>query len=121
MRRKAIAAATTAGVILAGGLFVAPTADAAGHLNCTASASPKHPADESTVRISVHTKADAKVHTVAKYKSTNTPHSGTANSHGNVVIAYKISRATPGFKVHVSVTVSTAHKSGTCSTSFTPR
>jgi hypothetical protein len=108
-------------VLAATGLAIPATADAASHLNCTASASPKHPTHNSYVYISVHTRAHARVHTLAQYKTTSTGKSGKANGHGNVVISYDISDATSGYKVHVSVGVKIGSKSGSCSTSFTPR
>ena len=107
--------------LAAAGLVVPATADAASHLKCSASASPKHPTDNSNVYISVHTKAHAKVHTVAKYKTTDTSKSAKANGHGAATTVYDISRATPGYKVRVDVTVHKGSKSGSCSTSFTPR
>jgi len=48
-------------------------------------------------------------------------HTGTANAEGNAKIRYYISGATPGYRVNVSVTVTSGRSRGTCSTSFTPR
>ncbi len=43
-----------------------------------------------------------------------------ANAKGDAEIAYRISDATPGYQVKVSVSVASGHHAGSCSTSFTP-
>jgi len=90
-------------------------------LPCTASMSNSHPADFTTTDVRVHTANFANVTTVAHYRTTNTTHRGTAGRKGNLSIAYHIKGATPGFKVKVSVSVMKGSRTGSCSTSFTPR
>jgi hypothetical protein len=99
---------------------LAARASPAASLTCHASMSNAHPADYGTTYVMVSTVGGAAVSTVAHYKSKETNHSATANSAGKAVIAYKISRATPNFRVIVSVKVSKNGRSGSCSTSFTP-
>ena len=89
-------------------------------LSCRASVSNSSPADYTTVRIYVHTAADALVTTVAHYKTTDHPKSAVANSAGQATIAYYISAATPGYTVAVDVTSAAGGRSAHCSTSFTP-
>ena len=120
LRNGLVAASAVAA--LTGATLVAPVAaDASARITCKASATPKSPKRYSYVHIAVHTKAKAKVRTVAHYKSTNTAHSTHANSKGNASVAFYISGATRGRKVPVSVTVTGPHNTATCSTSFTPR
>jgi hypothetical protein len=93
-----------------------------GPLACAASMSNSAPSDESTTDVIVHTGvAGASVTTTAHYKSTNTTHSGVANSSGVATVPYDIGRATAGYVVTVDVTVTAGGASATCSTSFTPR
>lgn len=89
-------------------------------LPCSASMSNSHPADFTTTDVQVHTANFANVTTVAHYRTTNTTHRGIAGRKGNLSISYRISKATPGFKVKVSVTVVKGSQHGSCSTSFTP-
>jgi len=105
-----------------GMLVVAPAgaAPSSAPLTCHASMSNAHPWDYSTTDVLVSTVGSAAVTTTAHYKSTTTMHHGVANASGKAVIAYKISRATKGFRVVVSVRVQKASRTGSCSTSFTP-
>jgi hypothetical protein len=122
-RGRILFAAATAGAIttatLSGGLAVA--APAATSLPCSASMSNSHPRDYTTTDVLVRTASRANVTTVAHYKTTNTTHHGIAGRKGNAGIPYYISGATPGYKVNVSVSVSTGSQTGSCSTSFTPQ
>jgi ribosomal protein S6 len=79
------------------------------------------PTQNSTINVLVSTSASASVATLAHYKTTATAHTGTANSLGKASIAYRISRATKGYRVVVSVTVRKGSATGTCSTAFVPR
>jgi hypothetical protein len=98
-----------------------PTTSAPGQsLSCSASVSNSSPADYSTVDVTVRTAAAATVTTVAHYKSTDNQQSTVADGSGTATIAYRISRATPGFPVVVDVTAAAAGRTATCSTSFTP-
>ena len=79
------------------------------------------PKDYSTVDVWVATASHASVTTEAHYRTKNTWHSARANNKGDAEIAYRISDATPGYKVKVSVSVASGHHTGSCSTSFTPK
>jgi hypothetical protein len=96
----------------------AEAATPAAALSCRASMSNSSPKDYSTVYVDVATKSGASVKTVAHYRTTSTTHTGAA-SGGMARIKYYISRATPGYKVVVNVTVK-AGTTAACSTSFTP-
>jgi hypothetical protein len=113
----AAAGAITAATLSGG---VAMAAPAAASLPCSASMSNSHPKDYTTTNVLVHTASRAKVTTVALYKTTNTTHHGAAGRKGNASILYHISGATPGYKVKVSVSVSSGSRTASCSTSFTP-
>ena len=78
------------------------------------------PKDYSTVDVWVVTAGRASVATAAHYRTTTTKHTAKANAKGDAEIAYRISDATPGYKVKVSVSVTSGHHAGSCSTSFTP-
>ena len=105
------------------GMFVGAPAGAApssAPLTCHASMSNAHPKDYTTTDVLVSTVGSAAVTTTAHYLSKLTTHHGVANAAGKAVIEYKISRATKGFRVVVSVRVQKASRTGSCSTSFTP-
>lgn len=111
--------------VAASGLLAAPAGASTGpaitKLTCSAKMSNSRPKQYSTIQVEIHSAAAASVTTSAKYRTTITKHAGKTNSAGNVNIAYKISRATVGFKVVVSVSVAKAgYTTGGCSTSFTP-
>jgi len=89
-------------------------------LPCHASMSNAHPADYTTTKVRVRTADHARVVTVAHYKTTNHKKVRHANGHGRATVPYYISGATPGYTVQVTVTVTRGHRSGSCSTSFTP-
>jgi hypothetical protein len=117
----ALAGLATAGLLLAPiTASAAPLAATATPLPCRASVSNSNPKDYSDVYVNVSTTARSSVTTTAHYKTTSTRHTATANSHGTASIRYSISRATPGYKVVVSVQVKLGSRSGSCSTSFTP-
>jgi len=102
-------------------LSVAPAGAApTSSISCHASMSNSRPSDYSTTYVNVSTVAHASVTTTAHYKTKNTSHSATANGSGKASVPYRISGATPGFRVVVSVSVHKGGKSGSCSTSFTP-
>ena len=117
----ALAGLVTTGLLLAPvTASAAPLAATATALPCHASVSNSHPGDYSNVYVNVATTARSSVTTIAHYKTTSTRHTATANSHGTASIRYYISRATPGYKVVVSVQVRLGSRSGSCSTSFIP-
>lgn len=80
-----------------------------------------HPRDYATIDVYVKTKEHAKVTTTADTSRPTRRIMPKANGHGEASIEYEISRATPGYKVHVDVTVKKHGKTGSCSTWFTPR
>ena len=111
----------------AGAMFMASPATAAvaitaapAALRCHASMSNSRPKDYTTIYVNVGTVRYAGVTTVAHYKTVNRKHTGKANAGGNAKIRYYISGATPGYRVKVSVTVTSGSSRGTCSTSFIP-
>jgi len=89
-------------------------------MSCSAAVSNSQPADYSTVDITVRTAAGAAVTTVAHYKTTSHSESAVADASGVATIGYYISGATPGYRVLVSVTVTSGRSRGTCSKSFIP-
>jgi len=113
----AVAAQAVASPAVASPAVAAPASAA---LTCHASMSDNHPRDYTTTDVRVHTAAHASVTTVAHYRTTNHKKTGTAGSGGNASIGYYISGATPGYRVVVSVRVVSGHRSGSCSTWFTP-
>lgn len=118
-RRAGLALA--AGAMLTAPALIAPaTADASGLL-CRASVWNSSPKQYTDVYVNVRTKPGARVQTVAQYKTSDTTKNARANGNGRANIVYKISRATPGYKVKVDVTVRAGNRTGYCVTSFTPR
>ena len=118
---------TTAPALAAIGLglsLVAPSASAAVStakpLPCHAGMSSSRPADYTTTSVRVKTVAQARVTTVAHYKTVNREHHGRTNGRGRASVPYYISGATPGYQVVVDVSVRWPHRSGSCETSFTP-
>ncbi|HXS64260.1 MAG TPA: hypothetical protein VN767_15505 [Streptosporangiaceae bacterium] len=89
-------------------------------LPCHASMSNARPADNTKTVVNVKSVANARITTVAHYRTVNREHHGRTNRQGKAGIPYYISRATPGFKVIVDVTVKWPHRTGTCRTSFVP-
>jgi len=79
-----------------------------------------HPADYTTTDVRIATVAHARVTTVAHYRTVNRKHHATANASGRATVPYYISGATPGYRVKVSVSVSSGKRTGSCSTYFTP-
>jgi nucleoid-associated protein YgaU len=117
-------AAPAAGVMFAvspatAAASTAPAASPAA-LRCHASMSDSRPKDYTTIYVNVGTARYAGVTTVAYYKTVNREHVGKANAGGTAKIGYYISGATPGYRVTVSVTVTSGWSRGTCSTSFIP-
>lgn len=116
----AIPVTAAALALLAPAWPAAAQATAARPLPCKATMSSSRPKDYTTTYVRVVTVARARVTTTAHYRTTNTTHHATANASGKASIAYRISRATPGYKVKVSVTVKSGTRKGSCATSFTP-
>ena len=126
LRRALVALAAPA---VAGAMFIAPSATAAvattaapaAALRCHASMSNSRPKDHTTTFVNVSTVKNAGVITVAHYKTGNTRHTGRANGKGNAKFGFAVGSAKPGFRVNVSVTVTSGRNHGSCSTSFTPQ
>jgi hypothetical protein len=78
------------------------------------------PVQYSTTSVLVSTVALARVKTTAKYKTTETVKRSVANVRGKDTVPYRISSATPGFTVVVSVLVTSGGKDASCSTKFVP-
>jgi hypothetical protein len=125
MRAVLLKVATAGFVIAAFSLSSLSTAPAMGSaiakpLPCHTSMSSSHPADYTTTTVRVKTAAQARVTTVAYYRTVTREHHGRANDHGRANIPYYISGATPGYQVIVDVYVKWPHRHGSCQTSFTP-
>ncbi|MGH3168156.1 MAG: hypothetical protein ACRDN0_20015 [Trebonia sp.] len=132
MKRYVAGALVALAAPAAGAMLMASPATAAGSapaaqaavqataLRCHASMSNSRPKDYTTIYVNVATVRNAGVTTVAHYKTVNRKHTGKANAEGNARIGYYISGATPGYKVNVSVTVTSGRSHGSCSTSFIP-
>lgn len=118
--RLAAVPATVVALTLAGTIPASASPAQSRPLPCHASMSNTHPADYTTVYVRVRTAALAKVVTVAHYRTTNHRKSRRTNRSGRAQVPYYISRATPGYKVKVSVRVTRSGRTGNCSTSFTP-
>ena len=89
---------------------------------CTASMSVPNPHQHTTTTVRVGRLAGgARVTTVAHYKTTSTTHTATSAANGTAALPYKISSATKGFKVVVSVTAVKGSTRWSCSTAFVTR
>lgn len=118
---RRISTASAAAVLAVAPLVaVTPEVAQAAALTCRAHMSDATPAQYSTTYVLVTTAPLAGVRTVAHYRTTTTAHRGRANRHGHASIAYRISDATPHYRVHVSVTVTKNGHVGHCGTSFVP-
>ena len=120
MKIRAIRIVLCVVLLTAPGMFIAsPMASAAG-LACTAHVSPVHPTDYSDVTVTIHSRAGARITTIAHYRTTNHLKTGVANSVGSAWVVYWISGATIGFPVVITVVARIGTLSGSCRTSFTP-
>lgn len=119
LRLAAVPAAVVA-LTLAGAIPASASPAQSRPLPCHASMSSTHPADYTTVYVRVRTASRAKVVTVAHYRTTSHRKSRKANRTGRAWVPYYISRATPGYKVKVSIRVTKSGRTGNCSTSFIP-
>ena len=85
---------------------------------CTATVSNASPTRNATV--TVHISSDypsASASATAHYKTTDTTNESTTDSAGAASIPFRISSATPGYRVVIDVTVAGTSR---CQTSFTP-
>jgi hypothetical protein len=104
--------------------LLAPAAEAAvpATKKCSVTVSTSRPYQYSTVTVNVSkVPASVTVTTSAKYKTTTTKKTAKSTSQGKASVKYAISRATPNYKVVVSVTAKKGAQKYACSTSFTPR
>jgi len=89
---------------------------------CVVKVSSSKPVQYSTVSVTVsQVPASVTVTTVAKYKTTNTKKTAKASTKGIAVTKYGISRATPNYRVNVTVTAQKGTQKYACSTSFVPQ
>jgi hypothetical protein len=107
--------------LAASALTVAVPAEGAARLPCSARMSNASPVQNSRTDVLISTAVSAAVSTIAHYKTTNTTHTATADRLGRADVPYRISRATKGYRVVVTVTVRKGAAAGSCSTSFVPR
>lgn len=90
-------------------------------LACIASMSVPRPTRGATTDALVTTAPGSRVTAKAHYKTTTTPHSRTASPAGRATIPFDIGGATPGYRVRVSITITSGQLRASRSTSFTPR
>ena len=120
--RSGLIVAVLATCSVAGGAIISPAAGvAAVRVPCSARMFHPAPAQYSTTDVLVSTAASASVSATAHYKTTNTTHPATSNAAGKADLPFRISRATTGYRVVVTVTVRKGRSFGSCSTAFTPR
>jgi hypothetical protein len=119
---RRLAGVSTAALLLAASPMLLPTQSvAASAPTCRASMSDASPSQYSNVWVNVSSVANAKVRTIAHYKTTDTVHYANTGSDGKVGVKYYISSATAGFRVLVNVMVTgPAGARGYCTTSFVP-
>jgi hypothetical protein len=121
LNRRLAGVSTAALLTTASMLLPVQGADAASAPTCRASMSDATPEQYSDVWVNVSSVANAKVRTVAHYKTTDTVRFGRTGSTGRGAVKYYISGATPGYRVTVDVMVTgPAGASGYCSTSYVP-
>lgn len=127
MRSRRLTALALAAALLgpaaAVGTTVAPASAATTvRSHCTVTMSTTRPKQYSstTARVS-HVGSKAKVVVKAKYKTTTNTKKTTASSAGKASVTYRISGATVGRRVPVTVTATKGSHTWTCSTSFVPR
>jgi len=89
-------------------------------LACTARVDNPRPTDYSTITVFVHTLGGAHIKTTAHYRTTSKVENTVASRSGSAVVSYRISRATSGFRVVITVQVRNGTRSGACKTYFTP-
>jgi hypothetical protein len=119
---------------LAAGLLVAPTAASAATaapataahakpapLRVAATVSNSRPKDRTIEYIEVKTSKGARVTTVAHFRNGNQTRTTTANSRGDATVAYAVGNATPGYRVTVTVAVTSGRNRASTVTSFTPQ
>ena len=104
--------------------LLAPAAEAAvpATKKCAVTVSTSRPYQYSTVTVNVSkVPGTVTVTTSAKYKTTTTKKTAMSTTKGKATVKYAISRATPNYRVVVSVTAKKGNQKYACSTSFTPR
>ena len=95
LNRRVAGVSTAALLGTATMLLPIQSADAASAPTCRASMSTRRPEQYSDVRVNVSSVANAKVRTVANYKTTETVRFGRTGSTGRSGVKYYISGATP--------------------------
>jgi hypothetical protein len=90
-------------------------------LPCRAQMSKPNPREFSTTDVVVTTVPRAMAEATARYLISMVHEAAFASSHGTARIPYYISLSTPGYRVSVNVIVTAGGRSGSCTTSFTPR
>jgi hypothetical protein len=101
-------------------VLIAPPLASATGLLCTASVNNARPTDYSSVTVTIFSREGARVTATAHYKTTNTVKTGVTGSTGTAIVVYRISRATVGYRVFITVVAKMGKSSGSCRTSFTP-
>lgn len=123
-KARRVASTGLIALLLAGGsVAVASPAEAATKPRaCKATVSVAKPKQYTTtvVRVS-NVGSKARVTTSAKYKTTTNTKYTTASTKGTASTSYNVARATPGYKVVVTVKATSGKTTWQCSTSYVPR
>lgn len=121
MPARRIASALAGLALVLSPVLVSAPAQASATRACSAHMTVAHPHHYATTQVVVTKLAKgAKVTTVARYKTTKTTKTGTATSAGKATVTYRVSSATYGRKVPITVTAAKGSTHWSCSTSFTP-
>jgi hypothetical protein len=118
--KAVIGAVGTAAAIAFALVVPAGTAQAATVVPCRATVSVAHPSTNQTEPVYIATLTNARVTGVAHYKTTNTSKVGTTNIRGHLYLYWRISHATPGYRVNITLAVVKGGMRGSCSTYFSP-
>lgn len=120
-RSKFLALTLVAG-LLAGPIVLDAAPAEAATKKCAVKMSNAKPRQYSNTTVQVSkVGAKSKVTTTAHYKTTKTKKKATASNKGKANLVYRISGATPGKKVSVTVVATKGKTTWKCSTSFTPK
>jgi hypothetical protein len=128
LARVILPAAVAASILgPAGAVAVAATAGSQSNLStaaampCSAKLTSRHPADGTSVRVTVRTWPSARVSITAHFPSGARTKTGRAGRSGTKSVTYIIGRGAPARRDKVTVAVARGSHHGTCSTWFEPR
>lgn len=90
-------------------------------INISASVDNPSPNQNATINVIINGPSSGNVSIICKYKSKDTPYSGSIGSNGKALIPVKIGRAASGFTVIIDVNVEYNGNTYSTQTSFTPQ